>query len=280
MLAASLPRPSSAPTLSLSPRARKQIGLFFLAYLVYSAARWVMTGDLATARDHAEWIVGVEEDLGVAVEASLQTALTGTGVLWLLNHLYLAAQLLVLPGALIYLYRRSRPLYARLRNTILATWLVSVPVYALFPVAPPRLADIGLVDTITSQTGFSMDSKLTTSFYNELAAVPSLHVGFAVAVGIALAAAVRHPLAKALWLLWGPAIGLAVVATGNHFVFDIAAGLLASAVGYVVGTLAARAARSASSAPRRRAMARQTATESTAPVSVRTALVPTKNSAS
>ena len=65
--------------------------------------------------------------------------------------------------------------------------------------------------------------------------MPSLHVGFAVAVGIAVAAAVRHPLARALALLWGPTIALAVVATGNHFVFDIAAGLVASALGYGAG---------------------------------------------
>jgi membrane-associated phospholipid phosphatase len=100
---------------------------------------------------------------------------------------------------------------------------------------------MGLVDTISEQTGFAMDSNLTTAFYNELAAVPSLHVGFAVAVGIAVAAAVRNPLAKTLALLWGPTIGLAVVATGNHFVFDIAAGLVASLLGYGAGTVAARA---------------------------------------
>ena len=125
-------------------------------------------------------------------------------MLWLLNHLYLAAQLVVLPGSLIFLYHRSQPLYERLRNTILATWLLSIPIYAAFPVAPPRLADIGMVDTITHQTGVALDSGLTTSFYNELAAVPSLHVGFAVAIGIALAAAFRHPVAKAISLMWGP----------------------------------------------------------------------------
>ena len=134
----------------------------------------------------------------------MQTALTGTWVLWLLNHLYLAAQLVVLPGSLIFLYHRSQPLYERLRNTILATWLLSIPIYAAFPVAPPRLADIGMVDTITHQTGVALDSGLTTSFYNELAAVPSLHVGFAVAIGIALAAAFRHPVAKAISLHVGP----------------------------------------------------------------------------
>ena len=218
-----------------SARARRQIGLFLLAYLLYSAARWITVGDLSTARAHAEWIVHLEDRLGIADEASVQRALTGTFAIWLLNHAYLAAQLIVVPGALVYTYRRSRPVYERLRNTILATWLISIPVYAAFPVAPPRLANIGLVDTITSQTGFAMDSKLTTSFYNQLAAVPSLHVGFAVAVGIAVAATVSHPLARTLALLWGPTIGLAVVATGNHFVFDIAAGIVASAVGYAAG---------------------------------------------
>jgi hypothetical protein len=221
-------------------RARIQIGLFLLAYLLYSAARWITVGDLPTARAHAEWILHLEDHLGVADEASVQRALSGTWAIWLLNHLYLAAQLVVVPGALVFTYVRSRPVYERLRNTILATWLVSIPVYAAFPVAPPRLADVGLMDTITQQTGFAMDSKLTTSFYNELAAVPSLHVGFAVAVGIAIAATVRHPIARTLALLWGPTIGLAVVATGNHFVFDIAAGLVASAVGYVAGRAATR----------------------------------------
>src|SRR5215218_11449736 len=142
----------AAARLPLSPGARRQIGLFLLAYLVYSAARWLMVGDLATAQDHAQWIVGVEQDLGVASEASVQHALSGTWILWLLNHAYIAAQLVVVPGALIFLYHRSRPVYHRLRNTILATWLISVPVYALFPVAPPRLAVMGLVDTISNQT--------------------------------------------------------------------------------------------------------------------------------
>jgi membrane-associated phospholipid phosphatase len=240
MLAATPLRRSSVPGLPVSRRARTQIGLFLLAYLVYTAARFVTVGDFSSAKDHADWIVGLERSLDVGVEAPVQQALTGTWVIWLLNHLYLIAQLGVLPGALIFLYRRSLPLYERLRNTILATWLISVPVYGLFPVAPPRLAGIGMIDTITSQTGFAMDSNVTTKFYNELAAVPSLHVGFAVAIGFAVAAAVKHPIVKLLALLWGPTIALAVVATGNHYIFDIVAGIVASAAGYGLGAIAAR----------------------------------------
>jgi PAP2 superfamily len=229
-----------ARALSLSPAARAQLGIFLFAYLLYSAARFVTIGDLSVAQANAGWIMDLQHDVGVGIEASVQQALTGTWVLWLLNHLYLAAQLVILPGSLIFLYRRRHPMYERLRNTILATWVLSIPIYAAFPVAPPRLADSGLVDTITAQTGLALDSSLTTSFYNELAAVPSLHVGFAVAIGIAVAAAVRHPVLKVAAWLWGPVIGLAVVATGNHYVFDIAAGVVAAGLGYLLGAAVAR----------------------------------------
>jgi membrane-associated phospholipid phosphatase len=223
-----------------SHRGRTQIGVFLLAYVVYSAARYAFIGDLPSATDHAHWIVGVERSLNVGVEASVQHAFEGTWVIWLLNHLYLIAQLVVIPAVLVFLYHRARPVYQTLRNTILATWLLSVPIYGLFPVAPPRLAHIGIADTITQQTGIALDSNITTRFYNELAAVPSLHVGFAVAVGIALFAALRNPILRYAALLWGPAIALAVVATGNHYVFDIAAGVLASGVGYGLQAMAAR----------------------------------------
>ena len=86
----------------------------------------------------------------------------------------------------------------------------------------------------------NMNSSVTTSFYNELAAVPSLHVGFAMAVSFALFAAVRNPVLRYASLLWGPLIALVVVATGNHFVFDAIAGIVCSVLGYGLGVMAAR----------------------------------------
>ena len=209
--------------------------MFLGAYLVYSMSRYVSVGDLTTATDHARWIVNLQQSVGVNVESSVQSALSGTAAIWILNQLYLAAQLVVVPGTLILLYRRNHDVYVRLRNTVLATWLIAMPIYALFPVAPPRLAHVGLIDTITQGGGVRLDSALTTSFYNPLAAVPSLHAGFALAVGVALAAAVTRPWLKALALSWAPIIGLAVVATGNHFLFDIAAGVAVTVAGYVAG---------------------------------------------
>lgn len=217
-----------------------QVLLFAAAYALYGLSRYLVVGDLATAQAHARWIVELERDLALDVEQVVQRALQGTPVLWLLNHLYLAAQLVVVPATLVVLHRRAPPVYRTLRDTVLATWLLALPIYALFPVAPPRLAELEIVDTITASGGIALDSRLTTALYNPIAAVPSLHAGFALAVSVALAAAARRPLARLVAALWTPAIALAVVATGNHFLFDIAAGFVATAAGFALGWAARR----------------------------------------
>jgi membrane-associated phospholipid phosphatase len=218
---------------------RRQLALFGAAYVFYNVARWVFAGDLVPAREHARWIVDVERAAGVAVEGSVQRALDSGAASLVLSNVYLAAQFVVVPGALIWFYRRSPHVYRSLRNTLLATWLIAVPIFAFFPVAPPRLAHIGIVDTVSEQAGVALTGR-STIFYNQLAAVPSLHVGFAVAVGVAFAVALRWRWAKALALLWGPLVSLSVVATGNHYFFDIAAGLVVTALGFAAGRLPVR----------------------------------------
>lgn len=219
---------------SQSKRWRVELGLFFAAYLVYTMARWLAAGEMKPATANAEWVIGLERDLGVAVERSVQQGFDNAPVMWLMSNIYLAAQLVVLPGSLLWLYRRSPSVYRSLRDTVLATWMLSVPVFALFPVAPPRLAGIGMEDTVSGQAGVALTGQ-STMFYNPLAAVPSLHCGFAVAIGIALAAAARRRWSTGLALMWGPLVCLTVVTTGNHYVFDIVAGLLVAVAGYFLG---------------------------------------------
>jgi hypothetical protein len=223
----------------LGSRWRLQLFLYLGAYFAYSSTRWIAAGDVPKATSHAHWIENLERSLHVSVEGSVQQALDTGAPIWVLNHLYLIAQFAVVPGALIFLYARAPSVYRKLRNTLFATWLIAVPIYALFPVAPPRLAGIGIIDTISDQSEASLNSHVATSFYNPFAAVPSLHAGFAFAVGIAVAVAVRHRWAKALALMWGPAVTLAVVATGNHFVFDVVAGMVVTGVGFLTARLVA-----------------------------------------
>lgn len=230
----------------------RELLVFASAYVVYNAARGAAMGGAGGAEGHARWILRLEHRLGIDVEAGVQHALgtAWTGVL--LSYVYLAAQFVVLPAALVWLLRNAPAIYRLLRNAIIATWALAVPVYVVFPVTPPRLAGIGVSDVVSRQAAVSLTGR-STMFYNQLAAVPSLHVGFAVAVGVALAVALSRPAARFAAALWGPLVAVTVVATGNHYVFDIAAGLAATSAGFLVGNLGevARRHRGPSSSSRR-----------------------------
>jgi len=220
-------------------RGRRELALFAAVYLLYDGARWVFVGHLGPARAHARWVIHLERALHVGVEGQVQRALDSGVTSFLLSNLYLAAQLIMLPGALIWLYRSSPEIYRKLRNTVAATWLISTPIFALYPVAPPRLAGVGIRDTVSHQAGVTLTGH-STIFYNPYAAVPSLHVGLAFAIGLAIAAAATSCWVKALALCWGPLVTLAVLATGNHFLFDGATGLLVTALAYMLTRQAPR----------------------------------------
>jgi hypothetical protein len=216
-----------------------EIAIAVAAYLVYEAARFIAVGSYPTALVHAHQVVALEQHLNLDVESSVQDAFLNSPLLPVLNYVYLAAQNLVLPASLVLLYRLNRATYRTLRNTLLATWLLSLPVYALYPAAPPRLAGLGIVDTVSTGSPLKLEGGATTSLFNQFAAVPSLHVGFAFAIGIALAAALRNPILRYAALMWGPVMLLTVVATGNHFIFDAITGVAITAAGYGVHRLIA-----------------------------------------
>ena len=109
--------------------------------------------------------------------------------------------------------------------------MLALPVYALFPVAPPRLAGLGMTDAVSETSAVALAGH-STMFYNPIAAVPSLHCGFARAISVALAAACTRRTCKLAALAWGPLVALSTVATANHYVFDVAAGLIITAIGY------------------------------------------------
>jgi membrane-associated phospholipid phosphatase len=209
----------------------RELGGFGLIYLLYDGARWAFHGQLSTARSNAHAVISLEHSLHIAVEASVQHTFSEPIVTWVLANTYLIAQLAVSPIALVYLYHRAPEIYRPLRNTVALTWVASVPIFALFPVAPPRLAHIGLKDTVTHQAGIALTGH-STMFYNPYAAMPSLHVAVAVSVSAALAVAAKHWFTKALALMWGPVVTLAVIATGNHYVLDVVAGLAVAALSY------------------------------------------------
>jgi membrane-associated phospholipid phosphatase len=100
----------------------------------------------------------------------------------------------------------------------------------VFPTAPPRLSDLGILDTISGHGRVNLDKGLVSALYNPYAAVPSMHAGYALVVGSTLVQQGRHFMTRLAGAVYPALIILVIVATGNHFLLDAAAGMLVVAL--------------------------------------------------
>jgi PAP2 superfamily len=203
-------------------------------YAVYELVRGQGHATVAAARGHTDWVVDVERHLHVFGERAVQRGVYALpGLPTLLGIAYIALHFVGTAAFLVWLYRRHRDRFPVVRNTLIAATGIALAFYVLFPVAPPRLAALGFVDTVSESAKVNLSSDLLGSLYNPFAAVPSLHFGYALLVGVTLASLARRPLLRVLALGYPVLMLFVIVATGNHFFFDAAAGALAIGAGYL-----------------------------------------------
>jgi hypothetical protein len=223
------------------PRGAREAVLLAGLYLAGELARGIARGGAPTAEAHAATIVRLERSLHVSGEAAIQHAVGQVGGLpTLLGYAYVSLHLAGTVAVLAWVYRRRRDEYARLRNTLALASGLAIAGYALFPTAPPRLAGIGIEDTVSRLTAVDLHSTLVSSLYNPYAAVPSVHIVFSVIVGATLVRLARRPLWRVLGVLYPVFVLFVIVATGNHFFFDAAAGAAVAAITLGVSGIAPR----------------------------------------
>lgn len=198
------------------------LGVYGLYLLV---RRLVLRGDgRERARRNAEKIVRAEEALGIHVEPELQQALLRyPRLVHGLNLGYALFNVSLTVGWLVFLFRSRDPEYHRVRRAAALTYVAVEPVFLFFPTAPPRVLD-GFVDTISEVSGVDIEHPLLVRFYNPIAAMPSLHVAFAVLTGAAIAEQTDSMLGKGAAYAYAPLVALVVAGTGNHYVLDAVAG--------------------------------------------------------
>jgi hypothetical protein len=203
----------------------RELAIFAVAYLVYFGVRALTEGGVAAADANALALIRLERGIGIAWEGAIQdAALAVPIVLDAANAIYIFGHWPVILAAGVLLFRHRRPHYIRLRDALLISGAVGLVIFALFPVTPPRLTDLPLVDTVTrDDPGYRQI--LPPSLVNEYAAMPSFHAGWNVLVGIVIFGATRNPLLRALAVLIPAAMILAAVATANHFVIDVLVGV-------------------------------------------------------
>jgi membrane-associated phospholipid phosphatase len=218
----------------------RQLLLFGGTYLVYQVVRALVApnaedpGYLPFA--NATKVIDLERASHLFIEPTLQAWAARTRVLMdLADWSYLNAQYLVAGGALLFIYLRRNESFYRLRDVFLAAIALALIGYALFPTAPPRLMpEWGFTDSIREFTGVTVERGASSALLNLYAAVPSMHVCFAILVGWPMAKLTRRWPVRIVWALYPLWIVFVVMATANHYLFDVVLGALTALLSALV----------------------------------------------
>ena len=211
-----------------------QLAVVVGAFAAYEVARHAMEPNWTQAFANARRIASVEEMLGVAFEQSLQRAfLALPDLLQALNVFYFVGHFVFTGIFFIWLYRRSWDGFRSFRDAFLIATAISVVVHWLFPTAPPRLAGVGLEDTLLIFSGIDIGSPTSSAYSNPVAAVPSLHAAYALGVGLGMLRYGRSHVVRLAGAIYPPLVMLTIVVTGNHFVLDAVAGIVVLGAGFL-----------------------------------------------
>jgi hypothetical protein len=184
-------------------------------------------------------IVQFERSLGIFWEVQLQSwVLPYDGLVSFLNAFYLYGHLPIIGVLAVWMYFWHRPQYLLMRNAFLLSGAIGLIIFVNFPTAPPRLlethgVDLGFVDTIFLE--YNQSRPDTPSFFvNEYAALPSLHIGWNLLVGITLWLATKNVLMRAFGVIMPLTMFAVIVLTANHYIVDAFAGFAVMMLGLII----------------------------------------------
>jgi hypothetical protein len=211
----------------------REAGLVAALYALWQLACSISVLGSAGAFSRARWIVRLERAARLPSEHGAQRLITGHPLLaQTANWYYAALHFAGLGAMLLWLFTRHRQRYPEVRNVLVLLTAGSLLIQ-LLPVAPPRLLpELGYVDT-AARYGQSVYN-LSGISVDQLAAMPSVHVGWALLVAWAVlrVSSGRYR----WWVISHPVLTVfVVVATANHFWLDgiVAAALLALSIALV-----------------------------------------------
>jgi membrane-associated phospholipid phosphatase len=205
----------------------RQLALFAAAYYLYRVVRGLVDGQAGLAFENARALVDIERTLGLFFEPGLQAWTRAQE--WLLvfaNWMYVNSHFVVTTTFLIWLYIARNHAYYYVRNMFLVAMGLALVLYVAFPTAPPRfMPEWGFTDTVASFVGEGAENSANV-LYNPYAAVPSMHVAFALMIAVPAFFLVRNRVLKWLWAVYPAVVTFVVMATANHFWLDAALGAL------------------------------------------------------
>ncbi|MES1247405.1 MAG: phosphatase PAP2 family protein [Actinomycetota bacterium] len=204
-----------------------QVAIWLGFYFGYLAVRGLVDRNPAKAFVNGLGVIGFEQRTmhhlweQTAQRIADSSHLLLTAAAWT----YWNSEFTVIGLTLLFVYLRRHERFKQFRNTILLANMIGLVGYIVVPTAPPWMfASYGFVD------GVNHSSSAVAAMANPYAAMPSLHAADALIVGVFLFKVCRHWWSKALWALWPVWVWFCVMATANHYLLDVLAGILVGLV--------------------------------------------------
>lgn len=237
---------TGATPLATRPRWWRELAVTGAIYAAYDTSRGLRHGNLATADRHGQTLLHWEHSSHVAPEHALNQFLAHTTALAVIaSFFYAALHFVVTPAVLVWLYRRRPDHYRAARTTLATATILALIGFWLFPTTPPRLLPGSTFHDTLADThrwgwwaGDGSAPRGFGSLTNQLAAMPSLHVGWALWAGWLIARHARRRTIRVLGAAYPILTTLVVMGTGNHYLLDAVAGAaLVTVVAAVVWSL-------------------------------------------
>jgi hypothetical protein len=225
--------------LHVVPRWIREIALIAVIYLVYELCRGLQSGGFAVARRNGWDILHWERAVDLDPEHLLTHALISvTPLAVAAAYFYATMHYVITPVVLVWMYRCHALQYRTARTSLAISTLIGLVIFYFVPTAPPRLLrGAGVPDALFDVRNWGWwggDGSVPRglgSVTNQVAAMPSLHVGWALWCGFLIYRYASRTWVRALGVAYPLVTALVVLSTGNHYLFDALAGALVMVIG-------------------------------------------------
>ena len=191
-------------------------------WFVYATVRNLTSDTQQAAIGNASRLLDVESALGIDIEGALQSAIDWPQAFVVANTYYLLHFPLTLTVIALAFWRRRATVFAVVRNSLIGCSAVALVIHLIVPMAPPRMLP-GFVDA-GATFGPDPYAIAGSESANQFAAMPSMHVAWAILVGYAIWHLSAHRIVRIVGIVHPVLTSLVVIVTGHHFVFDVAIG--------------------------------------------------------
>ncbi|WP_114423658.1 phosphatase PAP2 family protein [Nocardioides houyundeii] len=217
------PRPAAARAVI---RAVSELVLIAVLFCLYKLGRSLITGQEQEALQHGDLVRRLEAVLRLPSEAAIQAAVHSEPLFRVANVYYTSVHFPLMALFLLWGFLlRPRAEYLWARNLVILQTGAALVIHMLFPLAPPRMfPSWGFLDTM-ARYGPSPYDGASADLANQFAAMPSLHVGWAVLIAYVVARTGPRWLAVCA-ALHAALTTFIVVVTANHWWLDAVAGVL------------------------------------------------------